>query len=59
MNGFEVLEVWESKEHMTAPTPHRLPADAEAGGRPTCAAEHANEAFEVHGLVIPPADILI
>ena len=61
MNGFEVLEVWESKEHydranadIVFPLMRKL-----AGDQPAPPIEQATEAFEVHGLVIPRADILI
>jgi hypothetical protein len=59
--GFEVLEVWESKEdydrantHIVFPLMREL-----AGDRPAPPTEQATEAFDVHGLVIPRGDILI
>lgn len=60
-DGFEVLEVWESKEHydranadIVFPLMRKL-----AGDQPAPPIEQATEAFEVHGLVIPRGDILI
>jgi len=60
-DGFEVLEVWESKEHydranadIVFPLMRKL-----AGGQPAPPIEQATEAFEVHGLVIPRGGILI
>ena len=60
-DGFEVLEVWESKEHydranaeIVFPLMQRL-----AGDRSSPPIEQATEAFEVHGLVIPRGGILI
>ena len=54
-DGFEVLEVWESKEHydranadIVIPLMRKL-----AGDHPAPSIEQATEAFEVHGLVIP------
>ena len=60
-DGFEVLEVWESKEHydranadIVFPLMRKL-----AGDQPAPPIEQATETFEVHGLVIPRGDILI
>lgn len=60
-DGFEVLEVWESKERydranadIVFPLMQKL-----AGDRPAPPIEQAIETFEVHGLVIPRGDILI
>ena len=60
-DGFEVLEVWESKEHydranadIVFPLMRKLARD-----QPAPPIEQATEAFEVHGLVIPRGDILI
>ena len=60
-DGFEVLEVWESKEHydranadIVFPLMRKL-----AGDQPTPPIEQSTEAFEVHGLVVPRGDILI
>ena len=60
-DGFEVLEVWESKEHfdranadIVVPLARKL-----AGDQPAPPIEQATEAFEVHGLVIPRGDILV
>ena len=60
-DGFEVLEVWESKEHydranadIVIPLMRKL-----AGDQPASPIEQATETFEVHGLVIPRGDILI
>ena len=60
-DGFEVLEVWESKEHydranaeIVFPLMQKL-----AGDQPAPPIEQATEAFEVHGLVIPRGGILI
>ena len=60
-DGFEVLEVWESKEHydranadIVLPLMQKL-----AGDQPAPPVEQTIETFEVHGLVIPRGDILI
>ena len=60
-DGFEVLEVWESKEHydranadIVFPLMRKL-----AGDQPAPPIEQATEAFEVHGLVIPRGGILV
>jgi hypothetical protein len=60
-DGFEVLEVWESKEHYDrANTDIVFPLMRElAGDRPSPSIEQAIEAFDVHGLVIPRGNILI
>ena len=60
-DGFEVLEVWESKEQYDrANADIVLPLMRElAGDQPAPAIEQATEAFEVHGLVIPRGDILM
>ena len=60
-DGFEVLEVWESKDQydramaeIVSPLVREL-----AGDRPTPPMEQATETFEVHGLVIPRGEILV
>ena len=60
-DGFEVLEVWESKEHydranadIVFPLMRKL-----AGDQPAPPVEQITEAFEVHGLVIPRGGILV
>ena len=60
-DGFEVLEVWESKEHydganadIVVPLMRQL-----AGDQPAPQIEQSTKAFEVHGLVIPRGDIVI
>jgi hypothetical protein len=60
-DGFEVLEVWESKEHydranaeIVVPLMQKL-----VGDQPAPPIEQATEAFEVHGLIIPRGGILI
>jgi hypothetical protein len=60
-DGFQVLEVWESKEHYDrANTDIVFPAIRElAGDQPPPSIEQATEAFDVRGLVIPSGDILI
>ena len=60
-DGFEVLEVWESKEHYDrANADIVFPLMRElAGDQPAPPIEQATEVFEVHGLVIPRAGILI
>jgi len=59
--GFEVLEVWESKEHydranaeIVVPLMQTL-----VGEHPLPPMEQTTETFEVHGLVIPHGGILI
>ena len=56
-DGFQVLEVWESKEHYDrANTDIVFPLMRElAGDQPPPSIEQATEAFDVHGLVIPVA----
>ena len=60
-DGFEVLEVWESKEdYNRANTEIIVPLMRElAGDRPAPSFEQATETFEVHGLVVPRGDILV
>ena len=60
-DGFEVLEVWESKEHCDrANTEIVVPVMRELlGDQPAGPMEQATDVFEVHGLVIPRGDILI
>jgi hypothetical protein len=60
-DGFQVLEVWESKEHYDrANTDILFPLMRElAGDQPPPSIEQATEAFDVHGLVIPGSNILI
>jgi hypothetical protein len=59
--GFEVLEVWESKDQYDrANTDIVLPMMQElAGDQPALSIEQATEAFDLHGLVIPRADIAV
>ena len=60
-DGFEVVEVWESKEHYDrANTDIVFPLMRELmGDHAAPPIEQTAEAFEVHGLVIPRGDILI
>ena len=60
-DGFEVLEVWESKEdYDRANTDIVVPLMRELmGDQPTPPIEQTTEAFEVHGLVIPFGHILV
>jgi hypothetical protein len=60
-DGFQTLEVWESKEHYDrANTDIVFPLMRElAGNQPPPSMEHATETFDVHGLVIPNGNILI
>jgi hypothetical protein len=60
-DGFQVLEVWESKEHYDrANTDVVLPLMAElAGDQPLPSTEQETEVFDVHGLVIPAGNIRI
>ena len=60
-DGFQVLEVWESKEHYDrANTDIVFPLMRElAGDQPSPSIEQATEAFDVRGLVIPGSNILI
>jgi hypothetical protein len=59
--GFEVVEVWESKDHFDRANAEIVfPLMRElAGERPAPPIEQTTEEFEVHGLVIPRGDILI
>ena len=54
-NGFQVLEVWESKEHYDrANTDIFFPLMRElAGDQPLPSIEQITEAFDVRGIVIP------
>jgi hypothetical protein len=56
-DGFQTVEVWESKEHYDrANTDILIPLMRErAGDQPSLSIEQATEAFDVHGLVIPRA----
>ena len=60
-DGFQIVEVWESKEHYDrANTNVVLPLLRElAGDQPVPSIRQATEAFDVHGLVIPSGNILI
>ena len=60
-DGFQTVEVWESKEHYDrANTDIVFPLMRElAGDHPTPSIGQATEAFDVHGLVIPRGSILI
>jgi hypothetical protein len=60
-DGFEVLEVWESKEHYDrANADIVFPLMRELmGDQPGPPIEQATETFEIHGLVIPGSHILI
>ena len=60
-DGFQTLEVWESKEHYDrANTDIVFPMMREpAGDEPPPSMEPATETFDVHGLVIPSGNILI
>jgi hypothetical protein len=60
-DGFQIVEVWESKEHYDrANTDIVLPLTRELGGDQLLPSmEQATEAFDVHGLVIPSGNILI
>jgi hypothetical protein len=59
-DGFQTVEVWESKEHYDrANTDIVFPLMRElAGDQPQPSIEPATEAFNVHGLVIPRGNIL-
>ena len=61
IDGFQTVEVWESKEHYDrANTDIVFPLMRElAGDQPPPSIEQATEAFDVHGLVIPSGNILI
>ena len=60
-DGFQTLEVWESKQHYDrANTDIVFPLMRElAGDQPPPSMEPATEAFDIHGLVIPKGNILI
>jgi hypothetical protein len=60
-DGFQMVDVWESKEHYDrANADIVFPLMRElAGDLPSPSIEQATEAFEVHGLVIPNGNILI
>ena len=60
-DGFQVLEVWESKDHYDrANTAIVLPLMREmAGEQPLPSDGRETEVFDVHGLVIPAGNILI
>jgi hypothetical protein len=59
--GFQVLEVWESKEHFDRANADILfPLMRElAGDQPLASIEQTTEAFDVRGIVIPGSNILI
>jgi hypothetical protein len=61
VDGFQIVEVWESKEHYDrANTDVVFPLMRELGGDQLLhSTEQATEAFDVHGLVIPSGNILI
>lgn len=60
-DGFQTLEVWESKEHYDrANTDIVFPLMRElAADEPAPSTEPATDTFDVHGLVIPSGNILI
>jgi hypothetical protein len=60
-DGFQVLEVWESKEHYDrANTDIVFPVMRElAGDQPPPSMEQATETFDVRGIVIPSGNIMI
>jgi hypothetical protein len=60
-DGFQTVEVWESKEHYDrANTDIVFPLMRElAGDEPPPSTEPATETFDVHGLVIPSGNVLI
>ena len=60
-DGFQIVQVWESKEHYDrANTDIVFPLMRElAGDQPLPSIEQTTEAFDVHGLVIPSGNILI
>ena len=60
-NGFQVLEVWESKQHYDrANTDILFPPMRGAGWRSTSTLDRAdNEAFDVRGIVIPGSNVYI
>ena len=60
-DGFQTLEVWESKHHYDrANTDIVFPLMRElAGDQPPPSIEPATETFDIHGLVIPNGNIRI
>jgi hypothetical protein len=60
-DGFQIVQVWESKQHYDrANTDIVFPLMRElAGDQPPPSIEQATEAFDVRGLVIPSGNILI
>jgi hypothetical protein len=60
-DGFQVVEVWESKEHYDrANTDMVFPLMRElAGDQPPPSTEPATETFDVRGLEIPSGNIMI
>jgi hypothetical protein len=60
-DGFQIVQVWESKEHYDrANTDIVFPLMRElAGDQPLPSMEQATETFDVRGLVIPSGNILI
>jgi hypothetical protein len=60
-DGFQIVEVWESKEQYDrAHTDIEVPLMRElAGDQLPASTELATETFDVHGLVIPNGNILI
>lgn len=59
-DGFEVFEVWESKEHYDRATEAIASLMGElAGDLPQPSTEPSVEVFEVRGIVIPRGDIVI
>jgi hypothetical protein len=59
--GFQVLEVWESKEHFDRANADILfPLMRElAGDQPLPSIEQTTEAFDVRGIIIPGSNVLI
>jgi hypothetical protein len=58
-DGFQTVEVWESKEHYDRSITDivfRLMREL-AGDQPPASTELATEAFDLHGLVIPNGNI--
>jgi hypothetical protein len=60
-DGFQTLDVWESKEHFDrANADIVVPLIRElAGDQPLPSIEQAAEVFDVRGLVIPGSNILV
>ncbi len=60
-DGFQIVQVWDSKEHYDrANTDIVFPLMRElAGDQPLPSIEQTTEAFDVRGLVIPSGNILI